>query len=71
MMVTLDMINQYALEHNLGDDTDVFLILSQMQLAVTDTSRRLAEDVFPAASGKDSFDMVEYTTQDVLNLFNS
>lgn len=71
MMVTLDMINQYALEHNLGDDTDVFLILSQMQLAVTDTSRRLAEEVFPTASGKDSFDMVEYTTQDVLNLFNS
>lgn len=70
-MITLNMINQYALDNSLGDDTDIFHILSQMQLTMTDTSKRMADEVSPPASGTDFFNKVEYSTQDVLDLFNT
>lgn len=70
-MITLNMINQYALDNNLGDDTDIFYILSQMQLVMTDTSRRMADEVSPSASRADFLNKVEYSTQDVLDLFNT
>lgn len=70
-MVTLNMVNQYALDNGLGDDTDIFTILSQMQLEYTDTFKRVAEKVSPSASGMDYLNKVEYSTQDVLNLFNT
>ncbi len=63
MMVTLDMVNQYALEHNLGSDTDIFTILSLMQLGYT--SQRMAVKDIPAVS------KVEWSTEDVLNLFST
>lgn len=37
-MITLSQVNQYALDNNLGDDTDVFSILSQMQLEFRNTT---------------------------------
>lgn len=70
-MITLNMINQYALDNNLGDDTDIFYILSQMQLVMTDISRRMADEVSPSASGANFLNKVEYSTQDVLDLFNT
>lgn len=70
-MITLNMVNQYALDNDLGDDTDIFTILSQMQLEYTDTFKRIADGVSSSASGMDFLDKVEYSTQDVLNLFNA
>ena len=70
-MVTLNMVNQYALDNSLGDDTDIFHILSQMQLVMTNTSKRMADEVSPSASGTDYLNKVEYSTQDVLNLFST
>ena len=73
-MVTLNMINQYALDNNLGDDTDIFYILSQMQLEarrkdVLVTSNPLSHP--PSASDTDFSTLVEYTTEDLLNLFST
>ena len=72
-MITLSMINQYAMDNNLGDDTDVFTILSQMQLEYKkDNLRSVSTSIFlPPASETNTFNLVEYTTQDVLDLFNS
>lgn len=70
-MITLNMVNQYALDNNLGDDADIFYILSQMQLVITDTFRRMADEVSPSASGVDFLNKVEYSTQDVLDLFST
>lgn len=70
-MITLNMVNQYALDNNLGDDADIFYILSQMQLVITDTFRRMADEVSPSASGTDFLNKVEYSTQDVLDLFST
>ena len=73
-MVTLNMINQYALDNNLGDDTDIFYILSQMQLEAREkdvlvTSNSLLHP--PSASDTDFSTLVEYTTEDLLNLFST
>ena len=72
-MITLSMINQYAMDNNLGDDTDVFTILSQMQLEYKKDNLRSVSTSFPLppASETNNFNLVEYTTQDVLDLFNS
>lgn len=72
-MITLSMINQYAIDNDLGDDTDVFTILSQMQLEYKkDNLRSVSTSLsLPSASGTNTFNLVEYTTQDVLDLFNS
>lgn len=72
-MITLDMINQYALDNNLGDDTDIFYILSQMQLEMkerTTISNSLSHPS-PPASVTDTDNLVEYSTQDVLDLFST
>lgn len=72
-MITLSMINQYAMDNSLGDDTDIFTILSQMQLEYKESNLRPVSTSFPTppASGTNTFNLVEYTTQDVLDLFNS
>lgn len=71
-MITLSQVNQYALDNDLGDDTDIFSILSQMQLECSDTyNRRVAENISPTPSVPDFLDKVEYTTQDVLDLFST
>lgn len=72
-MITLSQVNQYALDNNLGDDTDIFSILSQMQLEYRNTIQRVADKASPtpSTSKNNSFNMVEYSTQDVLDLFST
>lgn len=73
-MITLSQVNQYALDNNLGDDTDIFSILSLMQLEYKENNtKRFAESISPTQSAPriNSFDMVEYSTQDVLDLFST
>lgn len=57
-MITLSQVNQYAMDNNIGDDTDIFTILSQMQLEYSKPKAPTAPKV-------------EYTTQDVLDLFST
>lgn len=67
-MITLSQINQYVKANNIDDNTDIFSILSQMQLKYKeDTSKRLAENISPVPSAT----KVEYSTQDVLDLFST
>lgn len=59
------MINQYALDNNIGDDTDVFTILSRMQLEYNTKPLQVVREVSPTVSH------IEWTTEEVLELFNS
>lgn len=72
-MITLSQISQYARANGLGGDTDIFVILSKMQLGVKEDSLHNISNPldFPSASKTDDNLKVEYTTQDVLDLFNS
>lgn len=64
-MITLSQINQYAMDNNIGDDTDIFSILSMMQLEYKKVMAKQSIQDIPAAS------KTEYSIQDVLDLFNS
>lgn len=67
-MLTLSQIAQYVKTNNIDDNTDIFSILSQMQLEYKEnTSKRVAKNVSPTPSAT----KVEYSTQDLLDLFNS
>lgn len=67
-MLTLSQIVQYVKANNIDDNTDIFYILSQMQLKYKEnTSKRVAKNVSPIPSAT----KIEYSTQDVLDLFNS
>lgn len=67
-MITLSQINQYVKANNIDDNTDIFSILSQMQLEYKEnTSKHVAKNVSPTPSAT----KVEYSTQDLLDLFNS
>lgn len=67
-MITLIQINQYVKANNIDDNTDIFSILSQMQLEYKEnTSKRVAKSVSPTPSAT----KVEYSTQDVLDLFST
>lgn len=67
-MITLSQINQYVKANNIDDNTDIFSILSQMQLEYKEnTSKRVARNVSPTPSAT----KIEYSTQDLLDLFNS
>ena len=67
-MLTLSQIVQYAKTNNIDDNTDIFHILSQMQLEYKEnTSKRVAKNVSPTPSAT----KVEYSTQDLLDLLNS
>lgn len=67
-MITLSQINQYVKDNNIDDNTDIFSILSQMQLEYKENiSKRVAKNVSPTPSAT----KVEYSTQDLLDLFNS
>lgn len=67
-MLTLSQIVQYVKTNNIDDNTDIFHILSQMQLEYKEnTSKRVAKNVSPTPSAT----KVEYLTQDLLDLFNS
>lgn len=63
-MITLSQVNQYAMDNNLGDNTDIFSILSQMQLEYKAISPIIEKPILPASK-------VEYSTQDVLDLFST
>lgn len=67
-MITLSQINQYVKDNNIDDNTDIFSILSQMQLEYKEnTSKRVAKNV----SSTPFATKVEYSTQDVLDLFST
>ena len=67
-MITLSQIIRYVKTNNIDDNTDIFSILSQMQLEYKEnTSKRVAKNVSPTPSAT----KVEYSTQDLLDLFNS
>lgn len=67
-MLTLSQIVHYVKTNNIDDNTDIFHILSQMQLEYKEnTSKRVAKNVSPTPSAT----KVEYSTQDLLDLFNS
>lgn len=67
-MLTLSQIVQYVKTNNIDDNTDIFHIISQMQLEYKEnTSKRVAKNVSPTPSAT----KVEYSTQDLLDLFNS
>lgn len=63
-MITLSQVNQYAMDNNLGDSTDIFSILSQMQLEYKTISPIIEKPMLTASK-------VEYSTQDVLDLFST
>ena len=63
-MVTLQDINQFAATHNLGSGTDIFSLLSMMQLDVRKTEVITPSVPSPTPS------KVEFTTQDLLELFS-
>lgn len=67
-MLTLSQVNQYASTNGIDNSTDIFYILSQMQLEYKEnTSKRVARNVSLTPSAT----KVEYSTQDLLDLFNS
>lgn len=67
-MITLSQINQYVKTNNIDDNTDIFSILSQMQLEYKENpSKRLAKNISPTPSAT----KIEYSVQDVLDLFST
>lgn len=63
-MITLSQVNQYAMDNNLSNSTDIFSILSQMQLEYKAISPIIEKPTLTASK-------VEYSTQDVLDLFST
>lgn len=63
-MITLAMVNQYVSTNGIGDSTDIFSILSQMQLEYKVISPIMEKPTLTASK-------VEYSTQDVLDLFST
>ena len=63
-MITLSMINQYVSINGIDDSTDIFSILSQMQLEYKAISPITEKPTLTASK-------VEYSTQDVLDLFST
>lgn len=64
-MITLSQINRYANTHDISDDTDIFNILSQMQLEYKEQTPIRNIPPTPADSH------VEWTTEEVLALFST
>lgn len=64
-MITLQDINQFAVSHKIDSNTDIFSILSMMQLEV-----RKVEVITPTVFSPPT-NKVEFSIQDVLDLFNS
>lgn len=63
-MITLSQVKQYASTNGIDDSTDIFSILSQMQLEYKAISSIIEKPILPASK-------VEYSTQDVLDLFST
>ena len=63
-MITLSQVNQYASTNGIDDNTDIFSILSQMQLEYKEISPIMEKPTLTVSK-------VEYSTQDVLDLFST
>ncbi len=63
-MITLAMVNQYVSANEIDGSTDIFSILSQMQLEYKTISPIIEKPTLTASK-------VEYSTQDVLDLFST
>lgn len=63
-MITLSQVNQYVSTKGIDDSTDIFSILSQMQLKYKVISPIIEKPTQTASK-------VEYSTQDVLDLFST
>lgn len=63
-MITLSQVNQYVSTNDIDDSTDIFSILSQMQLEYKAISPITEKSMLIASK-------VEYSTQDVLDLFST
>lgn len=63
-MITLSQINQYVSINGIDDSTDIFSILSQMQLEYKAISPIIEKPIITASK-------VEYSIQDVLDLFST
>lgn len=67
-MITLSQVNQYTSTNGIDNSTDIFSILSQMQLEYKENpSKRVAKNLSPTPSAT----KIEYSTQDVLDLFST
>ena len=63
-MITLSQVNQYVSTNGIDDSTDIFSILSQMQLEYKTISPIIEKPMLTASK-------LEYSTQDVLDLFST
>ncbi len=63
-MITLSQINQYVSINGIDDSTDIFSILSQMQLEYKVISPVMEKPTLTASK-------IEYSIQDVLDLFST
>ena len=63
-MITLSQINQYVSINGIDDSTDIFSILSQMQLEYKVISPVMEKPTLTASK-------IEYSIQDVLDLFRT
>jgi hypothetical protein len=64
-MITLSQVSQYARDNNLSDSTDIFSILSKMW------SDYMIKDSIIVEKPTLTTSKVEYSTQDVLDLFST
>lgn len=63
-MITFSQVNQYVSANGIDDSTDIFSILSQMQLEYKTISPIIEKPILTASK-------VEYSIQDVLDLFST
>lgn len=63
-MITFSQVNQYVSANGIDDSTDIFSILSQMQLEYKAISPIIEKPILTASK-------VEYSTQDVIDLFST
>ena len=63
-MITFSQVNQYVSINGIDDSTDIFSILSQMQLEYKAISPIIEKPIITASK-------VEYSIQDVLDLFST
>lgn len=63
-MITFSQVNQYVNASGIDDNTDIFSILSQMQLEYKAISPIIEKPIITASK-------VEYSIQDVLDLFST
>jgi hypothetical protein len=63
-MITFSQVNQYVSANGIDDSTDIFSILSQMQLEYKAISPIIEKPILTASK-------VEYSIQDVLDLFST